>query len=87
MIEDARALGDILIVGVNTVKISVSVDTGGESRKVATKTWTINSVNMYLTWNYADSQINTSAVTDYFTPFGALTKTGLFVMSLSDHVD
>lgn len=73
--ENSVQVGEYLTVGANTIKISVSVDTGGETRKVATKTWTVNSVNMYLTWNYTDSQINTSAVTDYFTPYGALSKT------------
>jgi len=68
-------VGEYLTVGDNTVKISVSVDTGGESNTVATKTWTVTAINMYFTWNYVDSQINTSAVTDYYTPYGALSKT------------
>lgn len=68
-------VGDYLAVGTNTVKISVSVDTGGETNTVATKTWSINAINMYLSWNYTDSQVNTSAVTDYYIPYGALSKT------------
>ena len=68
-------VGGHLTVGSNSVKISVSVDTGGESNTVATKTWTVNAINMSLSWNYNDSQINTSAVTDYYTPYGALSKT------------
>ena len=68
-------VGDYLTVGSNSVKISVSVNTGGETNTVSTKTWTVNAINMYLTWNYTDSQINTSAVTDYYTPYGALNKT------------
>lgn len=68
-------VGEYLSVGSNTIKISVSVDTGGDSNIVATKTWTVNAINMYLVWNYSDSQINTSAVTDYYTPYGALEKT------------
>lgn len=68
-------VGDYLSIGSNAVKISVSVDTGGESNSVATKTWTVNAINMYLVWNYNDSQANLSAVTDYFTPYGALNKT------------
>lgn len=68
-------VSDYLVVGSNTVKISVSVDTGGESNTVATKTWSVNAINMYFTWNYADNQINTAAVTDYYTPYGALSKT------------
>lgn len=68
-------VGQHLTVGSNSVKISVSVDTGGESNFIATKTWTVNAINMYLQWNYNDSQINASAVTDYYTPYGALSKT------------
>lgn len=64
-----------LVVGSNTVKISISVNTGGETNTVTTKTWSVNAINMYLDWKYTDSQINTSAVTDYYTPFGALPKT------------
>ncbi|MCC8015514.1 MAG: hypothetical protein LIO87_10015 [Eubacterium sp.] len=51
-----------------TVEVSISVDTGGESNTVATKSWSVNAVNLYLTWNYSDAQINTSAITDYYTP-------------------
>lgn len=68
-------VGDYLSVGTNTVKISVSVDTGGEAYTVATKSWSVNAINMYFSWNYNDSQVNTSAVTDYYTPYGALSKT------------
>ncbi len=68
-------VGEYLTVGTNTVKISVSVDTGGENNTVATKTWSVNAINMYLDWTYTDSQVNTSAVTDYYTPYGALNKT------------
>ena len=67
-------VGSYLAVGNNTVKISVSVDTGGETNTVATKTWGVTAINMYLVWNYTDSQVNTSAVTDYFTPYGDLSK-------------
>ena len=67
-------IDDYLSVGDNAVKISVSVDTGGETNSVATKTWSVNSINMYFTWQYLDSQINVSAVTDYYTPYGALSK-------------
>jgi len=64
-----------LTVGANTIKIAVSVDVGNETNYVATKTWTVNAINMYFTWDYSDAQINTSAVTDYYTPYGALSKT------------
>lgn len=68
-------VGEYLSVGTNTIKISVNVDTGGETNTTATKTWSVNAINMYLSWSYTDSQVNTSAVTDYYTPFGALNKT------------
>ena len=68
-------VGNYLSVGTNTVKISVSIDTGGETNTVATKTWSVNAINMYLSWDYTDSQVNSSAVTDYYTPYGALSKT------------
>ena len=68
-------VSEYLTVGANAIKISVSVDVGGENNYIATKTWTVNAINMYFTWEYSDSQINTSAVTDYFTPYGALNKT------------
>lgn len=68
-------VGEYLAVGTNTVKIGVSVDTGGEANTVATKTWTAYAINMYFSWNYTDNQVNTSAVTDYYTPYGALSKT------------
>ena len=68
-------VGNYLSVGSNAVKISVSVNTGGESNTVATKTWTVSAVNMYFDWNPTDSEIHRSAYTDYFTPYGALNKT------------
>ena len=68
-------VGEYLAVGSNAVKIAVSVDVGGETNFVATKTWSVNAINMYLTWNYTDSQINYAAATDYYTPYGALQKT------------
>ena len=68
-------VSDYLTVGTNAIKIAVSVDVGNENNYIATKTWTVNAINMYFTWEYSDSQINTSAVTDYFTPYGALNKT------------
>ncbi|MBQ3990210.1 MAG: hypothetical protein II630_05155 [Bacteroidales bacterium] len=73
--ENSISVGEYLTVGSNSIKISVSVNTGGETNTVATKTWTVNAINMYLVWNYSDSQVNTSAVTDYYTPYGALSKT------------
>jgi len=68
-------VGQYLSVGTNSIKIGVSVNTGGETNTTATKTWSVNAINMYLSWDYTDSQINSSAVTDYYTPFGALSKT------------
>lgn len=73
--QNSIDVGNYLSVGTNTVKISISVDTGGETNTVATKTWSVNAINMYLNWDYTDSQVNSSAVTDYYTPYGALSKT------------
>lgn len=64
-----------LTAGINNVKLSVSVDTGGESLQTATKTWTVNAVNMYFTWPYDDAQNNTSAFTDSWTVYGDISKT------------
>lgn len=41
---------------------------------VTTKTWTVNAVNLYFDWPYDDAQINTSAVTDRWTPYGDVSK-------------
>ena len=68
-------ISQYLSVGTNSLKISVSVDVGGDANYIATKTWTVNAINMYFTWDYSDGQANTSAVTDYYTPYGALSKT------------
>lgn len=69
-------VGDYLGIGSNTVRVSVSVDTGGEAPKVTTKVWTVAVINMYLTWDYDDTTINTaSAVSLQWTPYGDLQKT------------
>ena len=69
------SVGDYLSVGTNTIRISVSVNTGGENNSVSSKTWSVNAVNMYMSWNYSDSDIHSSAFQDSYTPFGALNKT------------
>ena len=69
-------IGDYLSVGANSIRLSVSVDTGGETPTVTTKTWTVNSVNLYLTWDYDDTTINTAdTVTIRWTPYGDVSKT------------
>ncbi len=73
--DNSFDIGEYLSAGSNTVKLSVTIDTGGDSYTVITKTWTITTVNMYFTWTYDDSQINTSAFTDRWTPYGDVSKT------------
>ncbi len=69
-------IGKYLSVGSNNVKVSVSVDTGGETPTIVTKTWTVNAVNMYVVWNYDDTTVNTSdTVAIRWTPYGNLSKT------------
>lgn len=69
-------IGKYLNVGGNTVRLSISVDTGGETNTVTTKTWTVNAVNLYLTWDYDDTTVNTSdTVSLRWTPYGDLNKT------------
>ena len=74
-------IGPYLNVGSNNVKISVSVDTGGESLTVVTKTWTVNAVNMYVTWDYDDATINTAnEISIRWTPYGDVLKTSYIII-------
>lgn len=69
-------IGPYLSAGANNVKLSISVDTGGDTNTVVTKTWTVNAVNMYLTWDYDDTTINEGETfTLRWTPYGDLSKT------------
>lgn len=74
--ENTFDIGSYLSVGSNTVRLSISVDTGGESATVVTKTWSVNAINMYVVWDYDDTIINESeTVTIRWTPYGDLSKT------------
>ena len=74
-------IGQYLNVGTNSVKISVSVDTGAENNYVVTKTWSVNAVNLYLTWDYDDTTLNTNdTVAIRWTPYGDLSKTTHFII-------
>ena len=74
--DNSFDIGDYLSVGSNTIRLSISVETGGESNTVVTKTWTVNAVNMYLTWDYDDTTVNEGdTFTLYWTPYGDLEKT------------
>lgn len=69
-------IGSYLNVGSNNVKLSISVDTGGDTPTVTTKTWSVNAINMYIVWDYDDTTINeaeTFAIR--WTPYGELSKT------------
>ena len=80
-ITNAFNIGPYLNVGTNTVKISISVDTGGETRTVTTKTWTVNAINLYLTWEYDDTTVNTAdTVAIRWTPYGDLSKVTHFII-------
>ncbi|MDO5546945.1 MAG: DUF6273 domain-containing protein [Eubacteriales bacterium] len=69
-------IGQYLSVGTNTVKVSVSVDTGGDTPTTVTKSWTVNAVNMYAVWDYDDTTVNESdTVAIRWTPYGDLEKT------------
>ena len=63
-----------LTAGSQDVKLKVTIDTGGESLQTTTKSWRINLINMYFTWSYNDSQINTGAFTDSWIPYGSIEK-------------
>ena len=69
-------IGPYLTVGANSIRLSVSVDTGGETNTVTTKTWTVNAVNLYLTWDYDDTTVNTAdTVTIRWIVYGDVSKT------------
>lgn len=74
-------IGPYLAVGSNNVRISVSVDTGGDTPLVRTKTWTINCVNMYIEWDYDETTINTAdQVSIRWVPYGNVSKTTYIVI-------
>lgn len=74
--QNSFDIGEYLNVGANAIRLSISVDTGGETPTVTTKTWTVNSVNLYLTWDYDDTTINTAdTATIRWTPYGDVSKT------------
>lgn len=68
-------IGPYLTAGTNNVKLTVSVDTGGAAPQTASKTWTVNAINMYFTWPYNDSQVNVAAFADRWVPYGDIEKT------------
>lgn len=74
--ENTFNIGSYLSVGTNNVKLSISVDTGGDTPTVTTKTWSVNAINMYAMWDYDDTTINISdTVAIRWTPYGDLSKT------------
>ena len=74
--ENTFDIGAYLSVGTNNVKISVSVDTGGDEPTITTKTWSVNAINMYAVWDYDDTTVNISdTVAIRWTPYGDLAKT------------
>lgn len=71
---NAFDVGPYLQPGTNTVEVAVSIDVGNESLAVTKKSWTINAVNMYFTWNYDSSQVNKSAFKDNWVAYGSILK-------------
>ena len=51
-------IGQYLGKGDNNVKLSISVNTGGDSNMIVTKSWTVNSITLSLEWNYDDTDFN-----------------------------
>ncbi len=74
-------IGEYLSAGSNSVKVSITVDTGGEAPTVATKTWTVNAVNLYFTWERDDSAVATTDVALRWTPYGDLEKTTHIILN------
>lgn len=73
--DNSFDISPYLTSGNNSIRLQVSVDTGGNLPQTATKTWTVNAVDVYFTWNYDDAQINTDSFTDRWTPYGDIEKT------------
>ena len=69
-------IGPYLSVGTNNVRLSITVDTGGDTPITTTKTWSVNAISLYLEWDYNDAEINTESTTLIrYTPYGELSKT------------
>lgn len=78
-------IGKYLNVGTNNIKLSISVDTGGDTPTVATKTWTINAIKMYIDWEYDETIVNNGdTFTIRWTPYGDLLKTTHIVIDGSE---
>lgn len=74
-------IGPYLNVGLNAVRVSISVDTGGEAPLVRTKPWTVNAVNMYIVWDYDETTVNTAdRVSIRWTPYGNVSKTTYIII-------
>lgn len=73
--ENSFDISPYLNAGENNVRLSVSVDTGGDTETIARKTWTVNAVNMRFNWTYNDSQINETDFLDSWTVYGDIAKT------------
>lgn len=61
-----------LTTGNNNVVLQVSVDTGGDNPVISRKSWTVNMINFYLTWNYNEDTIfDGDKITLEWTPYGS----------------
>lgn len=61
--------------GANTIKLTVTIDTGGSIPQTVSKTWTITVVDLSLEWNYIYSEDNLhkdNTFTLEWTPYGGI---------------
>ncbi len=65
-----------LVVGTNTVKVTVK-DSTGQSRSVA---YTVEVISLSLADSYDDTLVNTGDITYRYTPVGAIAKTVHFIL-------
>ena len=65
-----------LVVGTNTVKVTVK-DSTGQSRSVA---YTVEVISLSLSDSYDDTLVNTGDITYRYTPVGAIAKTVHFIL-------
>ena len=67
--------------GKNSIKVIISVDTGGEQPISRSKTWTVRAVNLRPEWNYEQTTLNTAdTVTVRWTAYGDIEKTTHFLI-------
>lgn len=51
-------VSEYLALGSNTLKVMVYMDVGGDSDASRSRTWTINTTNLALTWDYDETEVH-----------------------------